>query len=134
MTRIAASTIGRGLEELSGPQERRIGFAARRRAQETVAKDATLLDDLGALVEPTTRGRSRCRRCAGHARACAGWRSELQGGSRVSHTLVGELLEGAGLQPARQSQDPRGPTIPTATRSSSYINAAVKRALARDSR
>lgn len=53
---IAASTIGRGLRELSEPREldriRRPGGGRK----PAVAKDATLLSDLGALVEPTSRG------------------------------------------------------------------------------
>src|SRR5258708_13703585 len=50
-TGLAASTIGRGLRELSAPEElgriRRPG-GGRKTA---VAQDATLLSDLGALVE-----------------------------------------------------------------------------------
>ena len=49
-TGIAASTIGRGLRELSEPREldrvRRAGGGRKT----NVAKDATLLSDLGALV------------------------------------------------------------------------------------
>src|SRR5579863_9891409 len=60
ITGIARSTIGRGLVELRGAEApgspsgrvRRIG-GGRKRAS---AKDPTLLSDLKALVEPTTRG------------------------------------------------------------------------------
>src|SRR3989442_5415955 len=55
-TGIAASTIGRGLRELSEPREldriRRPGGGR----QPSVAKDATPLTRLRALVEPTSRG------------------------------------------------------------------------------
>src|SRR5450756_2921973 len=55
-TGVAASTIGRGLRELCETRDlgrvRRAGGG--RKA--TVLKDATLLSDLGALVEPTSRG------------------------------------------------------------------------------
>src|SRR6478736_6166789 len=55
-TGVAPSTIGRGLKELAQdePSERiRRPGAGRKR---TVSKDPTLLPDLEALVEPTTRG------------------------------------------------------------------------------
>src|SRR6266581_7192568 len=55
-TGVAPSTIGRGLKELAWdePSERiRRPGAGRKR---TVSKDPTLLRDLEALVEPTTRG------------------------------------------------------------------------------
>src|SRR5712692_39024 len=54
-TGVAASTIGRGLRELCETRDlgrvRRAGGG--RKA--TVLKDPTLLSDLGALVEPTSR-------------------------------------------------------------------------------
>jgi hypothetical protein len=57
VTRIAASTIGRGLKELDAPppapsRVRRPG-GGRKSLTET---DPGLLDDLNALVEPDTRG------------------------------------------------------------------------------
>src|SRR6266446_900235 len=55
-TGVAPSTIGRGLKELAQdePSERiRRPGAGRKR---TISKDPTLLADLEALVEPTTRG------------------------------------------------------------------------------
>src|SRR5882762_4750333 len=65
-TGVAPSTIGRGLKELAQdePSERiRRPGAGRKR---TISKDPTLLLDLEALVEPTTRGDP-----GGPARACA---------------------------------------------------------------
>src|SRR6202022_3382978 len=71
----------------------RAGAPGRRRAQAEVEKDVTLLVDLEALVEPTSRGdpelplRWTCKSLRRLA-------NELQArGHRVSHTLVGELLE-----------------------------------------
>src|SRR5260370_6607922 len=61
VTRIAASTIGRGLKELDAPPPlpprgvRRPG-GGRKSPTET---DPSLLDDLNALVEPDTRDRRR---------------------------------------------------------------------------
>ena len=57
-TGVAPSTIGRGLKELSVGEDllagriRRLGGGRKPR----VAKDSTLISDLEALVEPTTRG------------------------------------------------------------------------------
>ena len=71
VTGIAASTIGRGLKELTAsdtlPSDRSRRPGGGRKL--LVEKDATLLDDLLALVEPSERG-DRCRRCVGPARAC----------------------------------------------------------------
>src|SRR5438477_11920655 len=55
-TGVAPSTIGRGLKELAQeePSERVRRPGAGRKP--TISKDATLLSDLEALVEPTTRG------------------------------------------------------------------------------
>jgi len=95
-TGVAPSTIGRGLKELASdePSERiRRPGAGRRR---TVSKDHTLLHDLEALVEPTTRGdpgsplRWTCKSVRRLAQA-------LQAqGHEVSRTLVGHLLNEAG--------------------------------------
>src|SRR3954468_16465653 len=63
-TGMAPSTIGRGLKELAQdePSERvRRPGAGRKPA---IVKDPTLVADLEALVEPTTRG-IRNRRCGG---------------------------------------------------------------------
>ena len=57
-TGIAASTIGRGLKELTAPEtldpNRPLRSSNRRKL--LVAKDATLLQDLLALVEPSEHG------------------------------------------------------------------------------
>jgi hypothetical protein len=106
-TGVAASTIGRGLRELCETRDlgrvRRAGGG--RKA--TVLKDATLLSDLGALVEPTSRGdpQSPLRWTCKSLRRLA---HELQmQGHRVSHTLVGELLDDMGfsLQGNRKTRE-----------------------------
>src|SRR5271156_6813426 len=104
-TGIAPSTIGRGLKELAWdePSQRIRRPGAGRKP--TISKDPTLRRDLEALVEPTTRGdpesplRWTCKSVRHLAQA-------LQAqGHEVSRTLVGHLLNEAGLQPARQPQD-----------------------------
>ena len=97
-TGLAASTIGRGLRELSAPEElgriRRPG-GGRKTA---VAQDATLLSDLGALVEPTSRGdpQSPLRWTCKSVRRLA---EELQAqGHRVGRTLVSTLLDNMGFR------------------------------------
>jgi hypothetical protein len=94
-TGIAPSTIGRGIDELSIGQDW-LGGRVRRAGggrKPTVEKDVTLLADLEALVESTSRGdpESPLRWTCKSLRRLA---NELQAqGHQVSHTLVGELLE-----------------------------------------
>src|SRR5438046_9817251 len=96
---MAPSAIGRGLKELAQdePSERvRRPGAGRKPA---ICKDPTLLADLEALVEPTTRGdpesplRWTCKSVRRLAQA-------LQAqGHRVSRTLVAESVHAAGSRP-----------------------------------
>jgi hypothetical protein len=129
-TGIAASTIGRGLRELSEPREldrvRRAGGGRKT----NVAKDATLLSDLGALVEPTSRGdpQSPLLWTCKSVRRLA---QELQGqGHQVGRTLVSELLDGMGysLQGNRKTRE--GDSHPDRDAQFQHINAAVNTALA----
>jgi transposase len=129
-TGIAASTIGRGLRELSEPGEldrvRRRG-GGRKRA---VSKDTTLLRDLGALVEPTARGdpQSPLRWTCKSVRRLA---EELQAqGHQVGRTLVADLLDGMGysLQGNRKTRE--GDSHPDRNAQFEHINAAVGAALA----
>jgi hypothetical protein len=57
-TGIAPSTIGRGIEELSLGEDRLPGRVRRPGGGRTptIEKEPTLLSDLEALVEPTSRG------------------------------------------------------------------------------
>jgi Rhodopirellula transposase DDE domain len=127
---IAASTIGRGLRELSQPEEldrvRRPG-GGRKTA---VAKDATLLSDLGGLVEPTSRGdpQSPLRWTCKSVRRLA---QELQAqGHQVGRTLVSNLLDGLGysLQGNRKTRD--GDSHPDRNAQFEHINGAASAALA----
>jgi hypothetical protein len=92
---MAPSTIGRRLKELAWdePSERiRRPGAGRKRA---ISKDPTLLRDLEALVEPTTRGdpESPLRWTCESVRRLA---QALQAqGHAVSRSLVAELLNEA---------------------------------------
>ena len=135
-TGIAPSTIGRGLRELAwdeppalagagSPQRIRRQGAGRK---PTTSKDPTLLHDLEALVEPTTRGdpesplRWTCKSLRRLAQA-------LQAqGHQVSRTLVGHLLNEAGYS----LQGNRKTTEATADRDAQfgYINTQVTTALA----
>ena len=129
-TGVAASTIGRGLRELEAPRElgrvRRPGGGRK----PTVAKDAMLLSDLGALVEPSSRGdpQSPLRWTCKSLRRLA---HELQAqGHRVSHTLVGELLDGMGFSLQGNRKTREGDGHPDRDAQFQYINLAVSTALA----
>ncbi len=129
-TGLAASTIGRGLRELSAPEE---SGRIRRRGggrKTAVAQDATLLSDLGALVEPTCRGdpQSPLRWTCKSVRRLA---EELQAqGHRVGRTLVSTLLDSMGysLQGNRKTRE--GDSHPDRNAQFEYINGAVGAALA----
>ena len=94
-TGLAASTIGRGLEELGGPvalpadRVRRPGGGRKK----LVVTNATLLDDLLGLVGPSERGdpMSPLRWTCKSLRRLAAELGEL--GYQISHTVVGELLK-----------------------------------------
>jgi hypothetical protein len=129
-TGLAASTIGRGLKELVAKPEvvrvRRPGGGRK----PTVAKDPTLLSDLSALVEPSSRGdpqsplRWTCLSLRRLARA-------LQAqGHPVSHTLVGELLAGQGFSLQANRKTREGDNHPDRDAQFQHIDAAVSAALA----
>ena len=129
-TGVAPSTIGRGLKELASdePSERiRRPGAGRRR---TVSKDHTLLHDLEALVEPTTRGdpesplRWTCKSVRRLAQA-------LQAqGHEVSRTLVGHLLNEAGYSLQGNRKTKEGDSHPDRDVQFGYITTQVSTALA----
>src|SRR5437868_7527152 len=117
-TGVAPSTIGRGLKELAQeePSERVRRPGAGRKP--TISKDPTLLSDLEALVEPTTRGdpesalRWTCKSLRRLAQA-------LQAqGHEVSRTLVGHLLNEAGYSLQATVRPQRATVTPTGMRSS----------------
>jgi hypothetical protein len=129
-TGVAPSTIGRGLKELAQdePSERiRRPGAGRKR---TISKDPTLLADLEALVEPTTRGdpgsplRWTCKSVRRLAQA-------LQAkGHAVSRTLVGHLLNEAGYSLQGNRKTTEGDSHPDRDAQFGYINSQVTTALA----
>jgi len=129
-TGMAPSTIGRGLKELAQdePSERiRRPGAGRKPA---ICKDPTLLADLEALVEPTTRGdpesplRWTCKSVRRLAQA-------LQAqGHQVSRTLVAELLNAAGYSLQANRKTKEGDSHPDRDAQFSRINTQVAAALA----
>jgi Rhodopirellula transposase DDE domain len=131
-TGIAPSTIGRGIEELSLGEDRLLGRVRRPGGgrKPTIEKDPMLLSDLEALVEPTSRGdpEQPLRWTCKSLRQLAG---ELKAqGHQVSHTLVGELLEGLdySLQGNRKTKE--GSSHPDRDAQFRYINDQVAEALA----
>src|SRR5437879_5096720 len=129
-TGVAPSTIGRGMKELAQdePSERiRRPGAGRKR---TIFKDPTLLPDLEALVEPTTRGdpQSPLRWTCKSVRRLA---QALQAqGHEVSRTLVGHLLNEAGYSLQGNRKTTEGDSHPDRDAQFGYINTQVTAALA----
>ena len=129
-TGVAPSTIGRGLKELAQdePSERiRRPGAGRKR---TIFKDPTLLPDLEALVEPTTRGdpQSPLRWTCKSVRRLA---QALQAqGHEVSRTLVAHLLNEAGYSLQANRKTTEGDSHPDRDAQFGYINTQVTTALA----
>jgi hypothetical protein len=131
VTRIAASTIGRGLKELDAPETspppdrvRRPG-GGRKPLTET---DPRLLDDLNALVDSDARGdpMSPLRWTCKSLRRLAGELRKL--GHEISHTVVGELLKKLdfSLQANRKTRE--GSDNPDRDAQFGVINEAVKTA------
>jgi len=126
----AASTIGRGLKDLSVPLEE--GRVRRRGGgrKPLIEIEPKLLDDLNALVEPAARGdpMSPLRWTSKSLRKLAAELREL--GHKISHTLVGELLKrlGFSLQANRKTRE--GDSHPDRDAQFCYINAQVAAALA----
>jgi Rhodopirellula transposase DDE domain len=131
-TGIAVSTIGRGLKGLSAldtlaPDRVRRPGGGRKLL---VEKDATLLSDLLALVEPSERGdpmsplRWTCKSLSQLAAAL------VARGHRIGRTLVGELLhkQKFSLQANRKTREGEG--HPDRDAQFVHINDSVKAALA----
>ncbi len=131
-TGVAVSTIGRGLKELTaldqlGPDRVRRPGGGRKLL---VEKDATLLDDLLALVEPSERGdpmsplRWTCKSLSQLAAAL------VAQGHRVGRTVVGELLhkQKFSLQANRKTRE--GDGHPDRDAQFVHVNSSVKAALA----
>jgi transposase len=131
-TGIAASTIGRGLKELasaSGLEAERVRRPGGGR-KSLVATDASLMDDLMALVSSSERGdpMSPLRWTCKSLRRLAAELREL--GHRISHTAVGELLrqQKFSLQANRKTRE--GDGHPDRDAQFGYINESVTQALA----
>jgi len=131
-TGVAVSTIGRGLKELSAldtlaPDRVRRPGGGRKLL---VVKDATLLDDLLALVEPSERGdpmsplRWTCKSLSQLTAAL------VAQGHRIGRTVVGELLhrQKFSLQANRKTRE--GDSHPDRNAQFVHINDGVKAALA----
>jgi hypothetical protein len=133
-TGVAPSTIGRGLAELGRGED---GLPSRVRQpgggrKASTAKDTTLLADLQALVEPTSRGDpdSPLRwSCKSLRKLSEALRAQ---GHRASHTLVGELLKGLGFSLQGNRKTKEGGSHPDRDAQFAYINAQVSAALADD--
>ena len=129
-TGMAPSTIGRGLRESAQdePSERIRRPGAGRKP--TICKDPTLLPDLEALVDPTTRGdpQSPLRWTCKSVRRLA---QALQAqGHQVSRTLVAELLNAAGYSLQANRKTKEGDSHPDRDAQFSRINTQVAAALA----
>ena len=129
-TGVAPSTIGRGLKELAQDQPsqrmRRPG-AGRKPA---IVKDPTLLPDLEALVEPTTRGdpESPLRWTCKSVRHLAETLQQL--GHQVGRTLVAQLLNTAGYSLQGNRKTKEGDSHPDRDAQFVHINTQVATALA----
>ena len=111
VTRIAASTIGRGLKELDAPAPLKPGGVrgpggGRKSLTEA---DPGLLDDLNALVEPDARGdpMSPLRWTCKSLRS-AGRGTRQRSGTRSATRWSASCSKKPEVQPASQSQDARG--------------------------
>ena len=129
-TGMAPSTIGRGLKELAQDEPsvriRRPGAGRK----PTISKDPTLLSDLEALVEPTTRGdpESPLRWTCKSVRRLA--ETLCAQGHQVSRTLVTELLNAAGYSLQGNRKTKEGDSHPDRDAQFAYINTQVAAALA----
>ena len=132
ITGVARSTIGRGLMELrdgatAEPDRVRRPGGGRK---PLMVKDATLLDDLRSLVEPSTRGDPQAALLwtAKSLRNLAAGLREL--GHQISYSVVRELLRSLGysLQANRKTRE--GGNHPDRDAQFGYINEQVKAALA----
>jgi Rhodopirellula transposase DDE domain len=131
-TGIAPSTIGRALREVASGETLAAGRVRRPGAggKLKIATDASLLDDLRALIEPDTRGDPQSP-LLWTSKSLSKLAGALCGmGHRIGRTLVGELLHqlGYSLQANRKTREGAG--HPDRDAQFRYINDQVKAALA----
>ena len=140
-TGLARGTIAAGMQELEGtsneflPGPQLAAPAATRRPgggrKPLTRKDPTLVADLLALVEPTTRGdpESPLRWSCKSLRVLA---EELQArGHVVSHVVVGQLLKTEGFSLQGNAKVIEGNQSPDRDAQFEHINATVSAAIAR---
>jgi len=134
ITGIARSTIGRGLAELRGtaPPEAALGRVRRKGAGRPalVDSDPTLLADLVALVEPSTRGdpMAPLRWTAKSLRKLSAELGER--GHRISLNVVADLLRGLGYSLQANRKTKEGADHPDRDAQFHYINDQMHAALA----
>ncbi|RAI45324.1 ISAzo13 family transposase [Rhodoplanes roseus] len=133
ITGIARSTIGRGLAELRGtsPPEATPGRVRRKGAGRPalVDSDSTLLEDLVALVEPSTRGdpMAPLKWTAKSLRRLSAELGRL--GHRISPNVVGEVLHGLGYSLQANRKTKEGADHPDRDAQFTYINEQVQAAI-----
>ena len=134
ITGMAVSTIGRGLKELAHDVQLEAGRMRRPGGgcKPLVETDKSLLSDLLGLGEPDARGdpMSPLRWTCKSLRQLAAEMRRL--GHKISHTVVGELLKQQkfSLQGNRKTRE--GEQDPDRDAQFTFINTAVKAALAED--
>jgi len=131
-TRIAASTIGRGLAELSATDQ--LAPARVRRpgggGKSLVDKDPTLLTDLLAMVEPDARGdpmsplRWTCKSLSQLALALVAM------GHKIGRSTVGELLHRQKFSLQANCKTREGESHPDRNAQFVHLNESVREALA----
>ncbi len=131
-TGVAASTIGRGLDELSdvtgldASRVRRPGGGRK----PLVLTDALLMDDLLSLVSPGERG-DPMSPLRGTCKSLRRLAAELgERGHRISHTVVGELLKQCNFSLQANRKTPEGDSHPDRDAQFEYINRRVSDSLA----
>jgi hypothetical protein len=131
-TGIAPSTIGRALHEVRSGEAfdparvRRPGAGGKPKSQ----TDASLLDDLRALIEPDTRGdpQSPLRWTCKSLSKLAGALCDM--GHQIGRSLVGELLHELGYRLQANRKTREGSNHPDRDAQFHYVNDQVKAALA----
>ena len=132
VTRIAASTIGRGLKDLEAPAPPSPGAVRRPGGgrKSLSATDPRLLEDLNGLVEPSARGdpMSPLRWTCKSLRRLSAELKKL--GHQISHTVVGELLKKQKFSLQANRKTLEGADNPDRDAQFHFINDAVQAALA----
>ncbi len=132
VTGIAASTIGRGLDELADTARLDTGRVRRHGGgrKPLVLTDPSLLDDLLSLVAPGERGdpMSPLRWTCKSLRRLAAELGEQ--GHRVSHTVVGELLKRCNFSLQANRKTREGDDHPDRNAQFEYIGRSVSASLA----